>query len=120
MTIFLVDVDGESSRALKDQVEGQTYLEVHDREELVGALVAAPQEPELVVLGAKVEEPARVAQTVWQAAGNVPVIIQTELDQIEQLMSTLRFTPLIGTDVRCVAMDAPDQLVKLACDAILQ
>lgn len=74
---------------------------------------------DLVALGPRLADPLRVAQQIHQVDKQIPVVLLCEPEQYLALKHALQFTPLLGREVRCFALQ-DDATTVAAIQDILQ
>lgn len=74
-------------------------------QDLLRGLEAAGDEVELVVIGAGVDEPVRMAQRIFVVAPRTPVLILAPSERVGAVCSAIQFAPYVADDVRCLPAD---------------
>lgn len=106
-TLVAIDVGAELSDRLR-QIPGLSIEEGSSQE--IGRF---GKDVELVVVGETVGDPVRTAQRVWSAAPQASVVILSTAERLPAVGGAVRFAPLIGDDVVCVASEDAEQVVEL-------
>ena len=99
-------------RLRKQQVSHEFELKYCETtEKLYENLQTEPRQLELVVLGSNVPDPIRTAQHVRAIRGNLEILILCDDKSYPHTKQALRFSPFLGSQVRCL-LDQPGELLS--------
>ena len=104
-TVALVCVDAALSQRLAsaEQLQGVHLVEVSDAGQLQALQQDCSELLEAVFIGPECPEPLRFAQRIHALQEDIPIVICSKQGGYEQLRRAMRFAPLVGEDVTCVA-----------------
>lgn len=105
MTAVLVTADDELRTVVGEILPDER---IHEADDHSG--VPPQNDVEVFVLGPDVKHPLRLTQGIFSSSGDVPVVIIAAPDAVEEIKGSLRFTPLIPSDTRCVSVADPGGL----------
>ena len=120
-TALLVQVDPDTTSLLRPgaSASGAVRLEeVSEPELALRHLEHDGGSVEAVVLGARLEEPIRLAQRVHAADRDLAVLILSEPERYQQLTRALQFAPFIGEEVRCWSIADGDAVAAELAEAM--
>jgi len=103
--VLLVGVDGDTARALAAGAERVASLS-----EVEARLATDAPDLDAVVIGASVDAPIQVAQRISTADPDVGVLVLCDDTGCDEFRKALQMAPLLGDEVRCVAVTAREAL----------